>query len=542
MNEKRTLTESQAAIVNAESKQIAVLAGPGAGKTHTMLARYMAMVTTEAWLITFTNAGAEELRARIKAKGLPQPDYVGTLHGLMLRLLKVERPHLTILDEKQADELAKECLAEIRSKVTSKALRTSLSAERVTQAENVAVMHYRAKLREYGAEDYDTLLVAGLDLLRKTPHAVRLLMVDEYQDSGRLDHQIYAAINAAYRFYVGDTDQAIYSFRGGRLENLMEYAEAPGTWCAFLEDNFRSGSAITEAASRMIRHNRCRIEKATKSVTGFQGTVGVRVLESEAEEMAAVVEAARSAWDQGRAEQEDGAEGSAAVLCRYNTGRTAVADALRAAGVPVSEPERVDRPADWPTALALLAVAANPENPLAVRRYLSLTIGKAKALVYMAECARKREKPAHAVSPYLLSAMEEAKLSHASRMELVELWGDVAFDSFRNWWERAAEMLLYAMQTETAARRNNTPGVEVLTMHGSKGREFDRVILPAWDEGPTGSFPGREVEEDRRLAFVSVTRARFEVLVTASLKRMNPYGRKEIEDRKPSRFINELLK
>ncbi len=527
------LTQSQNDILTATAPAIAVIAGPGSGKTTVAKARY-AMQTPEAALqtviITFTAAGAQELRERIRKDRLPEPGFMGTLHAFMLCILRLDRPHLVVLDEKQADELVADTLAEIRSKVTAPALRRALMEEKATQAETVAIMRYRANLLKLGAEDYDTLLLSGLEAIQKTPLQVDLLIVDEYQDSGRLDHEIYATIDARQRFYVGDPDQSIYGFRGGLVANLLEFAEAPGTFTAYLDENFRCAKVICEAATRLVSHNRGRLEKSTISRTGKEGMIRVAGFDSEAEELASTVQNARLAHAAG---------GTVAVLSRFNSTRQAVADALRQAGIPVSEPATLSRPDDWRLALAMLRLGSNQFHPLSVRDYLTLRDGKEAYTTRLHAAAMLRTELKLPLPDHFAEACEISKLSMAAREMLLDLVLSIT-GNLEDWKAAASEVLVREMELQRSAPPAGD-GVEVLTIHASKGREFQRVILPAWDEGPTAAFPNpNSLEEDRRLAFVALTRAKEEIIITWSLTRRNPYGRKPMEDRAPSRFLTEL--
>lgn len=506
MNE---LSREQEILATAGAPTVVAIAGPGSGKSHTLVERYRHFVMEPGgtFIVTFTNAAAASLKQRIAERGLRAPAFVGTLHALCLRILSEVRTGLVLLDEVQASEFQMEAKEELNSRVSGKRLKECLNQNDFkTQPERLLAMHYRATLRKMNAEDYDTLLISTLEHLTSNGLLIGHLMVDEYQDSGTLDHQIYSAIQATRRFYVGDPDQSIYSFRGGKLQNILDVAEAPGTFCQFLERNYRSGPEICHAANLLIRNNRQRVSKQTVSVSMEPAVVEGYILpnaEAERSLIAAKVQCV---------------EGSTAVLVRYNAERQNIEAYLRGCGITVATQEKDELPADFRMAMAALQLVANPKHAIALRTMRRLT---------------KRQTPPPAEMMGFGGWMESWGFSHATR----GLLNAALAYSGEQWCPNTAAALhLWLMETANAPARK-LDGVEVLTLHGSKGLEFDNVVIAGMEEK---TLPGNgDVEEDRRLFYVGITRARKRLLVTCCEERADLYTHK-VEKREKSRFLDEM--
>lgn len=521
-------TDSQFFLATSTAATICGMAGPGSGKTATLVARWANFPRPGTHIVTFTNAAADELRRRIDAENLPVPAFIGTLHSLAMRLVKQHwLPEMVLLDQETSDALLRQVLEDIRSKVSAQRLRAALTEGADSQAEKVAVMAYRAKLRTSKCEDFDTLLLTLRDMLAdRGPVHIDHLMVDEYQDSGVLDHEIYSMLTCKSRFFVGDPDQSIYGFRGGKLENILELSTTPGVETIFLEENFRSVPQVTEAANRLIRHNRDRVIKTTKSVRQDSGFVSKSEFRNDGEELLEIIHQCRQL------------KGSTAVLCRYNADRMRISAALKAASVAVVEPERLIRPNDWSLAMAVLAVAANAKNQVMVERLLNLSLGTGAAAVMsrMRGAGGRLAPPDWMASQNLLEVMRSAGLGMETRGTVERAYLAVGGD--RSWHAAAAEMAVWCYTATAPPPPPDLSGVQVMTVHGAKGLEFDNVIIPALEAPPWSAGPG--AEENRRLLFVAMTRARNKLLMSWAHHRLNQHTHK-MEERKVSPFLAEIF-
>jgi DNA helicase-2/ATP-dependent DNA helicase PcrA len=537
-------TPAQQAVIDAKARNVACIAGPGSGKTKTLVDRILADIArgkrpAHLAAITFTQNAAREMRERLAARGAPELGYIGTLHGFCLELIRTEGP-VAVLDAERAEMLGKMVLEEIRSKVSAAKLKEAVAGlvpvtdEKVKLARNA----YLARLTRANAVDYDTILVRARNMLHAGVQWKKwdCIYVDEYQDSGPLDAEIYDLLDADSRFFVGDPDQGIYGFRGARLANIMELAGGHDTFVGYLEANFRSCPAVCDAATRLIARNRNRLPKATVAATPKAGTVSLlngAPFDSEVTELAALVHHVKFLVGQG-------AQDSTAILCRYNATRQIVLDALKGEGVKVKDREP-DEPKDWKATLLTLSLLCDPTNQLTVFFWAQARFGKDAAARMVRELAAGSQPHLGLkFMPYngpvdlarILSQAGHEKGSIARVMDAAEALG--SYHPAR---------LLIALQ-EGLARKGEVQqeGVSVLTMHGAKGLEFDHVLIPALEgeDMPginTGDLP--TVEEARRLFFVAVTRARHTLTLSWARTRRNAFTKK-VEPRTPSPFIAEL--
>lgn len=535
-------TAAQQAVIDATARRVVVIAGPGSGKTKTLVDRILAdqqrgKRPDHMAAITFTQNAAKELRERLAAAGAADLAYVGTLHGFCLDYLRaVMGVPVVVLDADGAEMLLKSVLDELRSKASMDKAREAIAGLGPAPDEKLklVVQTYRKRLHSNGAVDYDTILTLTRDYLKAGNQwkAWDAIYVDEYQDSGPLDAAIYDLLNCAFRFIVGDPDQAIYGFRGARMENLLDVAGSADTWVGFMEGNFRSCPAVCRAATNLARHNRNRLDKATVAVTGRAGAV--RLLDgapfpTEQAELVALTNAVK---------QIPLGE-STAVLVRYNTTRQAVIDQLKGSGVAVKErPESETK--EWKATKLTISLLCNPANNLTLFFWLAGRWGRESASAMMAQHrAGKAVSLGFPLLPYATTADLARILSQAGHDKECVLR---AVDAAETIGTVNPAKLAIALH-EGAGRQPDVSadGVSVLTMHGAKGLEFDNVFVPACE---LESLPGASAdlvttEEARRLFYVAITRARHLVALSYALTRQNAYTSKR-ENRNVSPFIAEL--
>lgn len=584
----KNATAAQSKAINSEDPTILCLAGPGSGKTTVLVHRIRRLLADGAEprkliALTFTNAAARELEERLgrfaHANGdesmPPQPlrlGYVGTLHGFALKMLKEHGGGIgygarmsIISPESAADLLASKAqqigcktkLADLMkwkqkgrpathlSDAAGPAIRLRLCKEDLT------VLAYYDELLEAGIVDFDVLLEEFARMITSTDcfpdDRFTHLFVDEVQDSGRLDWQIYKGLDIPNKFLVGDPDQAIYSFRGGEVDQMLKFAKEPGVTLIPLEENFRSHVEITTAAQKLIEHNRDRFPKATISVKGDGGAIySYPEHYNEGEEVGRIV---RLIQNQALA----GAKmGEIAILVRNNFLLRPFSEALIAAGIPVIEKVRSDLPKDWAFTRSLIEFLVQTENDtlgffLMIERALKLGIPKNVATVGAHEIRKKAAKAGHSINRELFHfrpgmpttdvarELAEAGVSLESRMIISEKLKDLP---------EGASMMDLALSLGTTREREEKPlvdaGVTVSTIHGAKGREWDCVFIAGLeDEITPGTRKDTNVEEERRLLYVAVTRARKVLHLSFASSRLATWGK--LVDHVPSRFIKELL-
>lgn len=586
------LTERQRGAVVSSHKNILCIAGPGSGKTEVLARRIRRVVEDGAdpaqlVAITYTNKAARNLQERVGSAQHPAPahapnlthnvpivlGFAGTLHGFCLRML---RDHGTlygygartgVIDEDAAAELLADKAEQQGSKATIKKLLELKALGRPVRLSGIpysrdqlVVVAYCEELREAGLLDFDLILTEFLRLLRLDPVFAAAIsgrfthiFWDEKQDSGGPDWDIAEYIPISNKFLVGDPDQSIFGFRGSTPGRLLEYAKRRDVEIHTLEENFRCAQEICEAANRLIWLNPNRLEKETVPVAGaiFGEVNNLTPSRNEAQEINFVMDLVRL----------DGNEhgGSVAILCRSN----AVADSFRAAavaeGYAVEEEPKDTMPPDWGLARALIEFLAQPNSdtlaffyvaarevkrgmkPLEARR-------KAHEIRRAAQAAGKSisaqwfdfvkdHRDSGSTANYVGRMLDREGISRESTAIIVTKMTELPFGSGLD-----ALALSVARNERAPVPKNDDATITITTIHSAKGREWDAVFIAGYeDELTPGHAKSADVEEERRLAFVAITRARFRLYFSSSATRRASWGNRPIEDRHPSRFISEAL-
>ena len=559
--------EQSAAIISDE-KGVVLVAGPGSGKTKTLVARVQRLIATGSDPksmagITFTNAAAAEMQHRL---GEVRLDHLGTLHGLCLQLLRRHGitlgygDQITMVDDDMAFSLMGEaavaagiCKVEesdgsMRSKVEKLLEWRNLSDQFVPANSSqvaglAAITIYKKRLRQQSAADFgmlleDAVVLAERGLIPQYEH----LLVDEVQDSGSLHYRFYQAFPAHHKFYCGDSDQAIYSWMGGRLEHLLALCELAETQVLNLEDNYRSLSIITRHMQQLIEVNSKRIAKKTLSKREGDGTITVQKFQTESDEARGVYLNVKTWLDEGIEPTE------IAVLARTNAIAQSVAQELKARGIPVRErPQNVVD--DNAKLRAALGALANPNSDLAIGRWLEMTRKPETYKKIRAEW-RRNQKPLRNLAPEIPDGYRDAwganLLNALARLGFNRAAIEPAKRAMRFIVSRDIGILIVALGRPED--REEGVGVTVTTFHSAKGREWKRVHLASCEQdiiaridnaGDAILTPDEQLQEARRLFFVAGTRAKDYLVISYCLARRQNFGRKEIVACEPVQFIVE---
>ncbi len=598
------LNNEQRAVVESNAERIICLASPGSGKTRCLVERVRKLVSlgvdqSRCVLMAYTNAAADEIQSRL---GDIELGFIGTLHAFLLRLLgdyheTVGLPStLSVIDDEARLPLIESIAKDMGIKVSAnKALELvgnhgehkggSLGKE------ELLAMEYRRRLHASGLLDFDGILRHGLRLVQLlgTDLPYTHLFVDEIQDASELDWQIYMAMACPSKFLTGDSDQAIFGWRGGNVANIVGLAarySTPATvlasveasfdapeagiylkdaWAVYtLEINHRSNQGICLAADRLIEHNKVRFDKRTLALRSG-GDVTVHQCENPAHELALVLkEVSEPIWNTALSLASplqlviDSAETKTvgeiyntwvgyAVLARTNALADSIATYLEASGVPVRRPVVPDLPPDWQTAKLLLTVLANPYNDLAVHQLLVKKDGKdtADAVRNRAE-SNMRSMHEHLGFPFQLRQNTDME-ANLTRFGLSPESRERIHDACREMKNQAwtlPEMVLHLAANERAGHEEGE-GVHVGTIHGAKSREWATVIVVGCEEGNLPSLrKDTDIEEERRLMFVAATRAKDRLVLTWCKERPQSRGSNvppgPMEPRDRSRFLAEM--
>jgi len=460
---------------------------------------------------------------------------------------------------------------------------------------------YQRALKAQGTVDFDDLLLHPLRLFREHPEVLggyvrrfRYLLVDEFQDTNGAQLELVCQLAGERRNVcaVGDDDQCIYGWRGAEVRNILRFEQAfPGATEVRLEQNYRSVPAVLEAAHGVVSQLPARRAKKlwTEAVGGPR--VQLVVLPGEDDEAAHVARAIEQRLARG-ARPDD-----IAVLYRTNGQSRPFEEAFRARGIGyevVGGAEFFDR-REVRDVLAYLKVLANPADEVSLLRIVNVPargIGDV-TLEHLVGHARSRGVPLSdvlddpgsvpGVTPGAARAVQEfSRLIHGTRSRLRSeplsavtrsLLGHVGFEAAARAGTRSAaavdrrlagvEGILGSLEQfeRREGRRTDLVGylnrlsldtreeedgrgparVTLLTLHGAKGLEFRTVFLVGMEEGllPHGGMQGEppDLEEERRLCYVGITRAREELILTRAVTRLR---RGRDMPRTPSRFLADI--
>lgn len=572
-------TPSQLEAINSTATDIAVIAGPGSGKTTVLCKRIMRLIEDGVLpgsivAITFTNAAAREVERRLQSLWRQSQDnhfpeseramklgYAGTLHGYCLRLLKsfgsrIGLPAtISLLAEDEAHDLLEAAKADQMIECTGKELKEALAhgpeyflnlkPANLKRAGLVASAYFHQQLAS-GVLDFDSLLKFSIMLLQSldasVPLVVPFLFWDEAQDSGADDWQIMELIAAQNRFVVGDPDQSIYGFRGARPDLFLRYLQRTDRQVITLADNFRCLPEICETANKLIGHNKNRVPKRTEShvMDMAAGTVARWMnFDAEGELMALAQEITRLKL----------APENCAVLVRTNKLVERVSHSLSVYSIPVAKNAHSEKPDDWGKARALISLLSNPRNDTLMFWWLARESGK-KVASGLKLTALKLHKPICEVVDRSSASFPAFPLNAtASDLPLLMAQHGLSQESIVLVQKAASTLpdgaslteLAHALADEELHMKQEGHGVTVTTLHSAKGREWEAVFMLAVEDGilPSRSKTAN-LEEERRLAFVGITRAKSLLVVSNSSARRPMYGPGEAIPAVISPFIDEM--
>ena len=455
---------------------------------------------------------------------------------------------------------------------------------------------YQKKLKESGVMDFDDILVNMNILLRDNPQALQqisdrfsYILVDEYQDTNFSQYVILKRLAATHRnlCVVGDDSQSIYAFRGAKIENILNFKkDYPECKLFRLERNYRSTSTIVEAANSLIAHNEGRIPKKcySEEETGEK----IRIIRSftEAEEAALLVSEIRD-----RMRTEHAAYSDFAMLYRTNSQSRALEEALRRSNIPymIYSGNSFFERAEIKDMMAYFKLVVNPHDDEAFKRAVNKPargIGDT-TLKAVADIARQQETSLFKAALQLprtqsfcqmidsLAQLVTVLDAYALAQKIYDASGLYAFhkaDTSVEGMARAANLdeLLNSIATYVEEQREREDEVEdslpdflqniallsnvdvteeedssnkvaLMTVHSAKGLEFPYVMVAGLEENlfpNTGMLSSsKDLEEERRLFYVAITRAKKALALSFASTRMR---NGQHESNRPSRFISEI--
>lgn len=638
------LNESQKqAVINTEGPSL-VIAGAGAGKTRVLTYRIVHLLEKgvpagKILALTFTNKAAKAMKERITKIVSPEIArnmWMGTFHSIFAKILRMEgnrlgyKSNFTIYDSSDSKSLIRSIIKELN--LDDNIYKPGVISSRISTAKNNLVTSsmyvgdsslqdydkssrmpllsdvyrlYATRCFKANAMDFDDLLLNTNILFRDFPDVLahyqerfHYILVDEYQDTNYSQYLIVRKLAASHHniCVVGDDAQSIYSFRGARIENILEFKNDYTDYQLFkLEQNYRSTQTIVNAANTIIANNAGQIQKNVYSMNEPGEKIQVMQAITDSEEGFNV---SSDIFDKRFSQQLNWSD--FAILYRTNAQSRIFEETLRRKNIPykiyggLSFYERKE----IKDILAYFRMVINPEDEEALKRSINYpkrgigdtTIHKVFELASSSDSTpwsilhEAGKHPDHfnagttkklktyvdvinnlRINSDITDAFTKAReiaLGSGIMRELKEgrLPEDISrYENFEELlnaikvFTEAAETngepstleaymsnvaLLTDQDTETDEDRNK---VTLMTMHSAKGLEFKHVYIVGMEDtlfpSPMSSGSARELEEERRLFYVAVTRAEKQATLSYALNR---YKWGNLERCSPSRFLKEI--
>ena len=543
---------------------ILIIAGAGTGKTKTLTNRVISLIKNgvppeKICVLTFTNKAAKEILERVSDNAdirSGRVPFLGTFHSFGARILHEEanllgrKNNFVIFDSQDSFQLIKKIAKKFLFRLKRKSEQAEVIKPAVFQEEITAVKNgmidldklrgspklvdnlsaeifdkYEEGLKENNAFDFDDLIQKVVEVFKKYPTTLQKyqcriehFLVDEYQDINNVQYEMVKLLASEKRnlSVVGDHNQTIYSWRGSNLEIFLNFEnDWENAMMVFLGENYRSTKNIIEAASGLIKNNTIkpkRLKEDSLFTNNERGEL-VNIIETETEEE----EAFRIAEEIKNLKRDD--DGRIAILYRLNAQSRALEQALIEHDIPyqifggLKFYERLE----IKDILAALRSFFNPSDSLSKER-LEKNLGKRRTETILdALRSATGKKPAQLIDIFLQSAdyfehIERTLINPNERKENIAelIVFATGFEEVGQFLERVT--LLQATDNVKKEEKFSSRYVQLMTVHMAKGLEFDTVFVAGVNEGilPHHRSLGEitELEEERRLAYVAMTRAK----------------------------------
>ena len=555
--------------------------------------------TRAMWVMTFHAACARMLRAHAEKLGYTRQFTIYDAAD-QRRLVKKCLDDLGFDPKRFTPRAVQSQISDAKNRMRSPEEYAELVGSNFEQTVADVYQLYDRELQRMNAMDFDDLLVRSVQLLERFQEVrdhyastFRWVMVDEYQDTNRVQYRWLQLLTSEHRnlAVVGDDAQSIYGFRGADIRNILEFEDDyPDAHVVKLEQNYRSTQTILDAANAVISHNRGQMPKHLWTDLGEGDKVRVREMADEFAEARWVTAEIQRLVDEGVSRNE------IAVFYRTNAQSRVLEDMLVRAGVAyqvIGGPKFYER-AEIKDAIQYLTFLVNPDDAIAFTRIanspkrgigqtsLSRVLSYAEAegipvweaaegeVPGLAKAARKsltrfmetmrslreRAQAGRPVAELLDELLDETGYRDALRAErTIEAQGRLEnldelvaaarqFDISAPEDARSLEDFLQqtALVADADTMRDDEGLVTLMTMHNAKGLEFPIVFMIGMEEGifpHSRAIEDNQIEEERRLAYVGLTRAMRDLTLTFARRRQS-YGGGATGHSLRSRFIDEI--
>jgi len=634
------LSDVQKEAVQTTEGPLLIFAGAGSGKTRVITYRIVYLMKAKKiapeniLAVTFTNKAAKEMKERVSSlvddPALIKKLTISTFHALGLQILKKEHKQINypanfvLYTPYEQTELLKKVMEEkniSRERFSARGLLSIISNLKNNpelldnknyffNIKNSVAKElfpiYNQALRLAGAMDFDDLIIKVIELFKKhddirKKYAIRYqyVMVDEYQDTNSAQYLIVKYLTSEYKnlCVVGDDDQSIYSWRGAKVENILNFHnDFKGCKIVKLEQNYRSIDEIVNAASRLIHYNKTRAAKTVFTENKASSEDGIEVIYKsdeiqEAEFITSKIEELVSSGNK--------IYGDMAIIVRANhqTRPFEIAFSRRRVPFTIIGGQKFFENKEIKDLIAYLRILINPNDEISLRRIINYptrgiglttqdklfdfatlqkksaaeivmnieeyeehfkksqikSLGKFKELYHNlqtlmlnsddpVEFARKLVRSVE-IQPQILKTAENDTVAKIKFENINEFINAVSYYGAGN--EFSTPLSFYTdfinsiSLIQSADEKETKSNVNIITAHSAKGLEFDTVFLIGFY---MGGFPNRiaieegNIEEERRLCYVAITRAKRKLIITIPSTVRN-YGR--LETATKSIFLRE---
>lgn len=610
-----------------------ILAGAGSGKTTVLVNRIAYILQSELckpWqilAITFTNKAAGELKERI-CNAVPEGGsdiWAATFHSTCARILRRYgdrigfTSHFTVYGTDDQKKLVKDILKQLNYdekmlpvkrvlNEISKAKDEMLTPQEMLKRagydnlkQSVAKVYeiYQSRLKTADAMDFDDMLCKTVELFQNCPDILefyqnqfKYIMVDEYQDTNKVQYKFVSMLAAKYGniCVVGDDDQSIYKFRGATIENILSFENTfKGAKMIRLEQNYRSTQNILNAANGVISNNTMRKGKTLWTENAVGDKIEVHTSDSERDEAQFIAKTILDGVAEGRKFSDF------AILYRMNAQSNSIEQALSRSGIPhrVIGGRRFYDREEIRDMVAYLQVINNPHDDVRLGRIINVpkrgigatTLEKASEIaaglgesiysvikdadVYpqLSRAATKLKSfvalidglmEAEQSGDYSLAELYNLILEHTDYEKYLKTEKDNPDVRIENIEELSSNIIKFeedyaeeaslsnfleeiSLQTDIDNYDAEADSSVMMTLHSAKGLEFPVVFIAGLEEGVFPSIATMmnpdELNEERRLAYVGITRAKEKLYITKAKSRML-MGHTSYN--KVSRFVNEI--
>ena len=552
---------------------------------------------SEAWISTFHACCARILRRDIEKLGYKRQFAIYDEDDRM-SVIKAVLKELNLGDKEYPPKAVKAAISDAKNRMLSpdEWLRDAGDDFR-NRKYYEAYRLYERTLKGNNALDFDDLLVKTLELLAEQPPVLEYyqnrfdyILVDEYQDTNRAQYELVRLLTGKKRnlCVVGDDDQSIYGWRGADIRNILDFEkDFPDAKVVKLEQNYRSTGNILDAANQVIAHNAGRKEKALWTEADAGDKIRLYCAQDERDEAAWVCRQIEG-W-----QKSGGGAGDAAILYRANAQSRVLEEALVRSGIPyrVYGGVKFYERKEVKDLIAYLRLLVNPADDVAFRRVVNeprrgigdstvdaladYAAGEDTSLIMAAMSVEETELGARAKTAIqkFTALMEELSLACETLPpdELLrrvidatgyeEQYKKVENEENESRLENIAELETavkeyvarepegglsgflenVALVTDLDGMDESVQAVTLMTLHSAKGLEFNLVCMTGMEDGvfPTSRalFDNEKLEEERRLCYVGITRARKRLCMSWAQTRAL-YGSRQVSMR--SRFVDEI--